>query len=335
MTRETAHIRAPEFPPGVTWLQGGPVSMADLRGRPVLIDFWDYTCINCLRTLPYLKEWHRRYSPLSLTVVGVHAPEFSFARQHGNVERAARELGIEYPIVLDNDYQIWQAYSNRYWPAKYLIDKDGYIRFYHFGEGAYAQTEEKLQELLLEVSPGLEMPEVMEPVRPEDGPGAVCYRVTPELYLGYERGRIGNVTDLNPDRPARYRDIGRHVEGFAYLDGDWLLTSESLERPAGAEGRSKLSMRYMAKEANLVIHPPPKPPGEVELLQDGSPLPEDVAGPDVQREGDRTLLMVDEPRMYELVKNEDIGSHELALITSSDGIRFFAFTFVSCMAEAA
>ncbi|MDI6857524.1 MAG: redoxin domain-containing protein [Dehalococcoidia bacterium] len=335
MTRETLHIRAPEFPPGATWLQGGPLSMTELRGRPVLIDFWDYTCINCIRTLPYLREWHNRYAPMGLTIVGVHSPEFSFARQRGNVARAVREMGIEYAVVLDNDYQIWQAYTNRYWPAKYLIDKDGYIRFYHFGEGAYAQTEENLQALLLEASPGLELPEVMAPVRPEDGPGAVCYRVTPELYLGYERGRIGNVTDLQADRPSRYRDAGRHVEGFAYLDGDWLLASESLERPPGSEGRSKLTMRYMAKEANLVMHPPPAPPGEVELLQDGNPLSEMAAGPDVQREGGRTFVVVDEPRMYELVKNDDIGAHELTLVTESDGIRLFAFTFVSCMAEAA
>ena len=154
MQEEQGPVHAPEFPPNVTWLQGGPLKMADLRGRPVLIDFWDYTCLNCLRTLPYVKEWHRRYSSLGLQVVGVHAPEFSFAREHNNVVKAVREQGIEYPVVLDNEYAIWQAYANRYWPAKYLVDAQGYIRGYHHGEGAYRETEEALQALLRESFPG-------------------------------------------------------------------------------------------------------------------------------------------------------------------------------------
>src|SRR6185295_16828820 len=141
---EQGPVHAPEFPANAAWLQGGPLTVASLHGRPVLIDFWDYTCVNCIRTLPYVKEWHQRYSSLGLTVVGVHAPEFSFAREAGNVQRAVREHGIEYPVVLDNEYGIWQAYANRYWPAKYLIDGKGYIRGYHHGEGAYREIEEAL-----------------------------------------------------------------------------------------------------------------------------------------------------------------------------------------------
>lgn len=190
MQEDQGPVHAPEFPPNVTWLQGGPLRMADLRGKPVLIDFWDYTCVNCLRTLPYVKEWHRRYGPLGLTVIGVHAPEFSFARDGGNVARAVREQGITYPVVLDNEYAIWQAYANRYWPAKYLIDGQGYLRGYHHGEGAYREIEEALQALLRESFPEILLPGVMDPVRDDDRVGAVCYRVTPELYLGYARGPL-------------------------------------------------------------------------------------------------------------------------------------------------
>ncbi len=143
--QEQGPVHAPEFPPNVAWLQGGPITMASLRGRAVLVDFWDYTCVNCLRTLPYVKEWHRRYADLGLTIIGVHAPEFSFAHHIDNVRRAVAEQGLMYPIVLDNDHAIWQAYANRYWPAKYLIDREGYLRAYHFGEGGYGETESAIQ----------------------------------------------------------------------------------------------------------------------------------------------------------------------------------------------
>src|SRR3990172_4311841 len=167
-TQEPGPVRAQEFPTGVTWLQGGPLRLTDLRGRPVLIDFWDYTCLNCLRTLPYLKEWHRRYGSLGLTIVGVHAPEFSFAHNGEHVRRAVAERGLAYPIALDNDYAIWQAYANRYWPAKYLIDQEGYLRYYHFGEGAYGETEGAIQTLLREAMPEILLPGLMAPVRDTD-----------------------------------------------------------------------------------------------------------------------------------------------------------------------
>ena len=330
MTTISVPVRAPEFPPDVTWLQGGPLSMADLRGRPVLIDFWDYTCVNCLRTIPYLKEWHQRYGPLGLVIIGVHSPEFTFAREPGYVGRAVRDLGIEYPIVLDNSYAIWDAYANRYWPAKYLVDKDGYVRAYHFGEGAYEDVESRIQALIKEARPDADLPPVMAPVREEDRPGAVCYRGTPELYLGYDRGRIGNA-DLSPDRSARYEEELTERDGYAYLAGDWLIGKESLSRPDGAGGESKLYLRYEAKEVNLVAHPPSRQPGKIELLQDGHPLPPEDAGADLRFEDGRSFIVVDQPRMYMLVNNREFGTHDLSLTTTDDGIALYAFTFVTCV----
>lgn len=324
-------VHAPEFPPGASWLQGGPLRMADLRGRPVLIDFWDYTCVNCIRTLPYVKEWHRRYREHGLTVVGVHAPEFSFARESGNVLRAVRGHGIEYPVVLDNDYAIWQSYANRYWPAKYLVDGGGYLRYLHYGEGAYVETEQAIQTLLRESFPELLLPGVMDPVREEDRPGAVCYRVTPELYLGYARGTIGNPA-LEPDKPATYRDPGKHMDAHAYLDGEWLLAGEYLARPAGATGESRLTVPYMAKAVNLVIHPPTYGgAASIAVMQDGAPLQAEDAGEDVVAGGAGSMLTVDAPRMYRLVSNREIDRHELTLSTTSDGVALYAFTFTSCV----
>jgi thiol-disulfide isomerase/thioredoxin len=332
MQEEQGPVRAPEFPSNVAWLQGGPLRMSDLRGRPVLIDFWDYTCVNCLRTLPYVKEWHRRYGPLGLTVVGVHAPEFSFARESGNVLRAVRDQAIDYPVLLDNEYATWQAYANRCWPAKYLVDGEGYLRYYHFGEGAYAQTEEAVQALLRESFPQILLPGLMDPMRDEDGPGAVCYRVTPELYLGYQRGAIGNVAGVVPDKPATYRDPGKHIDGHTYLEGDWLLAGEYLARPAGAQGESRLTVPYMAKEVNLVIHPPSYGgAATIAVTQDGAPLPAEDAGADVAAGGATSLLTVAAPRMYRLVANRDIDRHELTLTTTSDGVALYAFTFTSCL----
>ena len=331
---ESGPVPAPEFPTNVNWLQGGPLKLADLRGRPLLIDFWDYTCVNCLHTLPYVKEWHRRYSSLGLTIVGVHTPEFSFAHNADNVRRAVAEQGLEYAIVLDNDYAIWQAYGNRYWPAKYLIDREGHLRYYHFGEGGYSETEGAIQAVLREAFSEIVLPGIMAPVRETDAPGAACYRVTPELYLGYQRGRIGNTADITPDKPASYRDLGKHAEGYFYLEGDWLLSTEHVARPVGATGESSLRIRYLAKEVNLVLHPP-LAGGEatIELLQDGAPLAREDAGEDVRVQDGRAVVAAGRPGMYRLVNNREIDGHELTLTTTSDGLTMYAFTFVSCLVE--
>jgi thiol-disulfide isomerase/thioredoxin len=324
---EPGPVYAPELEGG-TWIQGGPVAIRG-SGKPVLIDFWDYTCLNCLRTLPYLTEWHRRYAEHGLVIVGVHTPEFSFARNPEHVQRAVAAQAIDYPVVLDADFKIWQAYENRYWPAKYFIDVEGRIRARHFGEGAYGESERVLQQLIAE-QPGFAgaLPEPMEPVRPEDEPGAVCYRVTPEIYCGYARGAIGNVGTITPDRPMRFRDPGKHVEGMLYYEGDWLLQAESAARPFGAKGPSRLTLDFMAADANLVIHPPVTGgPGTLRVVLDGEP-PGEHAGEDV-RDG---VVNVDLPRMYRLVSSADVERRTLTLETDSDGMALFAFTFTSCVA---
>jgi Thioredoxin like C-terminal domain len=311
-------VNAPDFGPG-EWINSIPHSIRDLRGRVVLVDFWDYTCVNCIR---------------SLTVVGVHTPEFSFAGQRGLVEEAVKRFDLPYPILIDRDFQTWQAYANRYWPAKYFIDTEGRIRAAHFGEGGYEESERKLQELLREREGNKdhEFPEPMQPVRAEDAPGAVCYRVTPETYLGFRRGLPGN-PDFLPGAARIYQDHGAHMEATAYFEGPWQVADEYAARPFGfsTDQPSRLHLRYTSKDVNLVIHPGTTGKGEIALLHEGQPLAAADCGEAARSQGGRTTATVAAPRMYRLISNQQIASRELTLETVSDGVALYAFTFTSCL----
>ena len=341
MEIEKGKIHAPEI--GQTWVNSPPLTMRSLRGRVVLVDFWDYTCVNCIRTLPYLIEWHRRYHPKGLTITGVHAPEFSFARTAEFVAAAIERFGIPYPVVLDNGYMIWQAFANKCWPAKYLIDKNGYLRFFHFGEGDYAAIEEAIQTLLREANPSVELGPLMEPLRDTDRPGAACYRTTPELYLGYQRGRIGNPSGfLNRDdgRPGDYKLPAKLDADVFYLSGPWLSGPESVRAAPDPAGEpASLLVHYTAKEVNLVMAPaggasPTTPSAQtVEVLQNGQPLRREDAGEDINyHSSGQSIVRVETPRMYNLVRNAGIGQDLLQLVMRQAGLECFAFTFVSCVA---
>jgi thiol-disulfide isomerase/thioredoxin len=317
-------IFAPE-PAGGEWLQGGPVSLGALRGKGVaLIDFWDYTCVNCIRTLPYVVQWHRRYAAEGLTVIGVHAPEFNFARQSEFVAQAVKDFQIEHPVVLDNSYIIWRAYSNRFWPAKYLVDGQGRIRYYHYGEGSYRETEALIQSLLTELNPHLKLPPPMDAVRDTDRPGAVCHRVTPELYLGHQRGQFGNPLGVAQGAAQEYRDPGVRMEGMVYLDGTWQVGDESAE---AAAKNSSIAIRYTAKEVNLVMAPPAAGPVDAAITLQ----PDQQPGQDVRTENGHQVIVVDRPRMYNLVANDQVRSGGLKLTAAAPGLTAYAFTFTSCV----
>lgn len=320
-------VRAPEI--GRIWYNSPPLSMRQLRGRVVLIDFWDYTCVNCIRTLPYIKEWHARYRDKGLTVIGAHTPEFLFARYESNVERGIEEFGLTYPVVVDSNMELWQAFANRYWPTKYLIDGEGYLRYAHFGEGAYAETEETIQELLREIHPELPLPPLMDPVRETDRPGAVCYLPSPELYLGHRRGRMGNAGEFVEDQPADYIHSGELKEGYFYAYGRWTATGDHLESAGDDEAR--VALRYSAAGVNLVMASFNPGPREVEIRLGGSPLAPAVARPDVRFRDGRSFIQVVRPRMYSLVDHKDFGTHTLELITRQPELALFAFTFTSCV----
>jgi thiol-disulfide isomerase/thioredoxin len=330
MRVEKGKVRAPEI--GRVWFNSPPLSFRQLRGRAVLVDFWDYTCVNCIRTLPYVQAWHERYRNMGLTVIGVHTPEFTFAQYESNVERGIREFGLTYPIVIDSEREIWKAFANRYWPTKYLLDKDGYLRYGHFGEGGYGECEQVIQELLREIDPAILLPPLMEPRREEDTTGAVCYRATGELYLGHRRGRIGNEGGFKEDQIADYSFIGQAQENFFYATGRWASTAEYFE--AVEEGPHSLQLKYEASAVNLVMASPHSPSAEVVILQDGKPLTRQQTTRDLRFrstvDGEESYVVVDSPRMYFLVDNHDFGEHQLELRCST-GVAAFAFTFTSCV----
>ena len=327
MKVEKGTVRAPEI--GRIWFNSPPLSMRHLRGRVVLVDFWDYTCVNCIRTLPYIKAWHERYQDKGLTVIGVHTPEFLFARYESNVERGIEEFGLTYPVVSDSNFELWEAFANRYWPTKYLIDGEGYLRYAHFGEGAYAETEETIQELLREIDPAIPLPPLMDPVRETDRMGAVCYQPSPELYLGHRRGRIGNEAGFAEDQAAQYSHVGDLKDGFFYASGNWTTTGDHIESASDEEAR--ITIRYSAAAVNLVMASFNPQPREVEILQDGKPLTPAIATADIRFRDGRSYIQVVRPRMYSLVDNKSFGTHTLELIASQPEVALFAFTFTSCL----
>jgi len=285
---------APEFRGITRWLNSAPLTLEALAGKVVLIDFWTYSCINCLRTLPYIKEWDTRYRDRGLTIVGVHSPEFAFERVEANVRENSDKLGLDYPIALDNDFATWQAWHNQYWPAKYLIDRKGHVRYYHFGEGDYAETEAAIRKLL-----GSGLPPAPAPSEAElDG-----LLVTPETYLGYRRlARYGG-EKVVPDAERAYRLPSRlYASEFAF-GGRWTVEDE--RAVAGRHARLRLS--YRARDVFLVL----SGRGTVEVLVDGRPQRR------VRVQGDRLYTLVDRARG---------GDHLLELRVDA-GVAAYAFTF--------
>jgi thiol-disulfide isomerase/thioredoxin len=320
-------MHLPEFRGG-DWLNSKPLSRADLEGRVVLVDFWDYTCVNCIRTLPHIREWHRKYNDKGLTIIGVHTPEFLFTRETANVARAARSFGLEYPIVLDNDYAIWNAFGNRYWPAKYFFDHRLQLRNSHFGEGAYLENEVGIQALLRERDSSVELPPVEQMLAAPDE-GAFCMPTTPELYLGWARGIFGNGNAAVQGKPSAFKLPEKMAPDMVYLDGEFIVDQWSVSAPKVNRQMAKLLLNYEALEANIVLYPPEDGPGMLELRQDGMPLKPELA-PEAVSETGRTILRVDVPRMYKLVRNPRVERHALELVWLDAGIEAFAFTFTGC-----
>ncbi len=323
-------IRAPELF-GDFWFNSDPLSVRALRGYVMLIDFWDYSCVNCQRTLPYLNEWHRRYRELGLVMVGVHTPEFHFGRKPENVQCAIRAAGIEYPVVMDNEAFIWSAYANRSWPTHYLIDKDGYIRYTQHGEGQYQAFERAIQALLRETGVQVHSIPLMEPLRDADQPGAVCYRPTNEIYIGYLRGTIGNVEGYQPESTIHYTNPGLYLSNRFYADGAWLSEKEFLRFNGQPGGEGSLVLSYESLEVNAVLDYHGGGSSELRIEQDGMPLSIENKGEDIRLTAEgMSVVEVTEPRMYNLVRNPEFGEHVLKLSTASPHIEFYSFTFTTC-----
>ena len=347
---EVAEIEGNEAPPelvGVSgWINSEPFTLESKRGSVVLIDFWTYTCINCIRTLPYLREWHENYSDAGLVIVGVHSPEFEFEKISDNVAEAVNNFGIRYPVVQDNHFATWDAFKNNAWPAKYLIDKDGVVRYSHLGEGNYSETEQKIRELLTETGGDLasiDMGSYEEPTLAKDArTGDMNVSQTRELYLGYKRNYILAMSEQSQppyirhpeyynqmDMDVEYTDPGEHHNQFVYLNGLWRNESEKVVHARNTDNNEDyMVLTFYATSVNVVMSSRTTDPLTVTLTLDGSPMNPKQAGSDVAfDENGNSYVIVDEPRMYRLVNQDKFISHELKLSSNSDKFSVFAFTF--------
>ena len=294
------------------------IKISDFEGKVVLIDFWTYTCINCIRTLPYLTSWDEKYKDKGLVIIGVHAPEFNFEKEKENVQKAIERYGIEYPVVQDNERGTWNAFNNRYWPAKYLIDAEGYIRYVHFGEGAYEETEAEIQKLLNEAGYDSNA-KITQEVQ------ASRNKVTPELYAGAlfalpREQYIGN--KKTPVRNEDYILPEKIKENIIYLGGNWTHNADNLQFDGD---KGQIALQFTASEVNIVAAPLFSSGVIVEVKIDGYYLDEENAGSDIQFDGTKSFIVVDEDRLYNIY-NGDYGPYRLDLEVN-EGFSFNAFTF--------
>ncbi|MEE8181357.1 MAG: redoxin family protein [Nitrosopumilaceae archaeon] len=292
----------------------------EIDGKVVLYDIWTYSCINCVRTLPYITSWNEKYSDDGLLIIGIHSPEFEFEKDADNVRMAIEKYGITYPVVLDNEHETWKAFENRYWPRKYVADHEGYIRYDHIGEGAYEKTEEVIQKLLEERAQQLGLNvAAAESLVELDEFQHTNFR-TPELYFGYKfafgRNQLGNMEGFNPEQEVKYSIPDNLQQHNFYLDGTWknLIGSMELVSETGS-----IKLPYHAKEVNIVT----AKEAEITILIDGMPLTSEYEGNDV------TLgkITVTEPRLYNIISSKEAGTHLLELIISNPGFEIYTFTF--------
>ncbi|MEQ1533113.1 MAG: cytochrome c biogenesis protein DipZ [Sideroxydans sp.] len=317
---------APPLAGATQWLNSTPLTQESLRGKVVLVDFWTYSCINCLRTLPYLKAWDEKYRDSGLVIIGVHAPEFAFEKDQANVENAVRELGIKYPVAMDNDYAIWNAYKNEYWPAHYLIDAQGKIRHQHFGEGAYAETEQMIQTLLKEAnSSNADLANELVNVTGSGVSAAASAERSdrsPETYLGFAREEgWASRESLLMDENGDYSTPQQLSKDRWALQGKWLVSEQSatLHSTTGA-----LSYRFFARDVHLVMGSHSGKPIRFKVTLDGKVLNANH-GVDTDAQG---FGKVNEQRLYQLVRQAGaLQEHTLRIEFLDADAEVFAFTF--------
>lgn len=315
---------APELARVSGYINTDPITLADLRGKVVLVDFWTYSCINCIRTIPYLNAWHEKYTDEGLVIVGVHTPEFEFEKDYNNVKAAVEKFEIKYPVAQDNDKGTWKAYENRYWPRKYLVDNEGYIRYDHIGEGSYAETEKVIQSLLSERAAymGVNVTFDQSISNPENAQSVNFGRIdTPELYFGYQfaRAPLGNPEGFKPDQIVTYTIPENATIAYnrIHLDGEWKNNADHMELQSET-GRIVLS--YSAKAVNIVAGGS----GELQISEDGSDLSGSSRGLDVSKEN---MVAIDGQKLYNLAMHEEYGRHQIVIDVAGKGLEIYTFTF--------
>ena len=313
---------APEFAGLSRWFNAEPTTVRALRGKVVLIDFWTFSCVNCVRTFPEIRALHDTYKDAGLQVIGIHSPEFDFEKVPANVERAMRSHSVVWPVAMDNDHKTWEAFRNRFWPHVYLIDAKGRIRYDRVGEGGGEEIERAIRALLEEAGATVPPPSDVSVKGPSVG-------ITPEIYLGWLRGEqqkfLGSESGFVRDEPHDYRvpvDMPAPGRGSAafFLDGRWRATEEFVE--VAAPG-ARIVLPFTARDVYVVAGPGSAAQGAVDVLLDGKPIDAARAGSEVHS----GRVALDRKDLFQLVSLDDVETHELVLRAASPGAVFYAFTF--------
>ena len=315
----------PSFAGATLWLNSPPLNAEALRGKVVAVDFWTYSCINCLRALPYVESWYQKYKDHGLVLIGVHAPEFAFEKDSANVRRAVADLKITYPVALDNDYAIWQAFNNQYWPATYFVDASGRVRAHHFGEGNYDESEQIIRKLLTEAGqkdlppPGMGQPNLVGVQAPPDE----AHDQSPETYVGYRRAdNFASSGGFVQDQVHAYAVPAALKLNQWALGGSWNVDPEKAVLNAGG---GKIEFRFYARDLHLVLGPGSDgKPVRFRVRLDGA-APGANHGADTDSSGNGTI---DQQRLYQLIRQSgDIGEHVFSIEFLDSGVQAYSFTF--------
>lgn len=313
--------KAPELQGIAGYINTTPEKLnEEIKGKVVLYDIWTYSCINCVRTLPYITSWNEKYKDQGLLIIGIHSPEFDFEKDINNVETAVKKYGITYPVVLDNEMKTWKAFENRYWPRKYITDDQGYIRYDHIGEGNYDETEKIIQKLLEEraTNQGIKT-NISKSLVQMDEKDLTGFR-TPELYFGYKyangRNQLGSNEGFVPETIVSYKTPDNLELHRFYPIGEWKNLADSMELKS-TEG--SIELLFHAKDVNIVT----EGEAQIQILLDGNPITEKDRGSDVI--GD--TLKTKEAGLYNIIKSSDDQTHDLTLKITNSGFKIFTFTF--------
>jgi len=332
----TAGTPAPDFTGKHVWINSAPLSLKKaLRGKVVLVDFWEYTCINCIRTLPALKRIYSRYRPYGFEIIGVHAPEFDFAYRAENVAMGTKRQGISWPVVVDSDFSIWRSYDSNSWPNKFLIDSRGTIVRQHAGEGAYAELERQIRDEIRKANPRITFPATWTiPPDTDDFNPSRCGTVSEETYVGTARGSswggaIASAEGFQPGKTVLYSSMPRQVPRGFLAHGLWKNNPDDFEHArATPQPKDYVGLRYHGAEVYVVMNLRKGTAARVFVTRDGKPVLPSRRGIDVKTDTrGRTYIDVREGRMYYAIQGEDQGSHELRLSPTDAGVAINSFTF--------
>ena len=325
--KDKKYPRAPDFIGIERWIDSEPLKIEQLRGKVVLVDFWTYTCINCIRTLPYLKEWDKKYRDKGLVIVGIHTPEFEFEKKYENVLKAVNDYQLKYPVAQDNNYATWSVYQNRYWPHKYLIDVDGYIRYDHIGEGAYDETEKMIQLLLKERMEKINKKDSIDTniSKPKEAIDVNYFNIrTPEIYFGYQfsRGNFGNEEGLKPNLVIEYKLPKSITPNNVYLEGKWKNNADNMEL---IDDEGSILLIFQAKVVNVVAGS--ENGSEAFVFLDSEVENEKNKGADVVIEENKSISIINEFKLYNLASAENYDTHAININIVGKGFKIYTFTF--------